>query len=194
MREVERLLDIKGDAQEARKAMISGIAAWAIDHPGQKSRQERPADFLAGSGTDFSDKRVDIAKQARDIVVLVRDEAQVSRRAQERRSRGHRAARFALRVLRQLRDRHGEHAGRKRYSDLIVHDLAHRGGTRLAFPDPPFSAADERLRRRPHHARPHAARRWPRCSSAERSSGRSGASSRRRGRHDRAGGPARRRS
>ena len=38
MREVERLLDVKGDAHEARKQMISAIAAWAIDHPGAEGR------------------------------------------------------------------------------------------------------------------------------------------------------------
>ena len=36
MREVERLLDTKGDVQDWRRSLISGIAAWALDHPGQK--------------------------------------------------------------------------------------------------------------------------------------------------------------
>jgi predicted Ser/Thr protein kinase len=76
MREVERLLDVKGDVQEARKQMISAIAAWAIDHPGQKveARQVFPQMVRRLREAVFADKRADVAKRARDIVVLVRDE------------------------------------------------------------------------------------------------------------------------
>ena len=42
MREVERLIEVKGDVQDARRALISGIAAWAIDHPGQKVEAAPP--------------------------------------------------------------------------------------------------------------------------------------------------------
>ncbi len=76
MREVERLLDIKGDAQEARKQMISAIAAWAIDHAGQKveARIVFPQFLKRLRDAIFSDKRNEVARRARDIIVLVRDE------------------------------------------------------------------------------------------------------------------------
>jgi len=76
MREVERLLEMKGDTQDSRKQMISAIAAWAIDHPGQKveGKVVFPQYLRRLRDAIFSDKREEIAKQARDIVILVRDE------------------------------------------------------------------------------------------------------------------------
>lgn len=76
MRELERLLDVKEPIEEARKQMISAIAAWAIDHPGQKveSRVVFPQLLRKLRDAIFSDKRSDVAKRARDIVVLIRDE------------------------------------------------------------------------------------------------------------------------
>lgn len=76
MREVERLLDVKGDVEDARKQMISGIAAWAIDHPGQKVEAKAvfPTYLRRLRDAIFTDKRADVAKQARDVVILVRDE------------------------------------------------------------------------------------------------------------------------
>ena len=76
MREVERLLDVKGGAEDARKQMISGIAAWAIDHPGQRveAKEVFPQYLKRLRDAIFADKRTDVAKLARDIVVLVRDE------------------------------------------------------------------------------------------------------------------------
>ncbi len=76
MREVERLLDVKGDQDEHRKQLISNIAAWAIEHPGEK------VDALAIfthyrrriRETIFANKRGEVAKIARDIVVLVRED------------------------------------------------------------------------------------------------------------------------
>ena len=76
MREVERLLDVKGDADEARKQMISGIAAWAIDHPQQKVEAVNvfPQHLRRMREVIFSEKRGEVGKIARDIVILVRDE------------------------------------------------------------------------------------------------------------------------
>lgn len=76
MREVERLLDVKGGAEDARKQMISAIAAWAIDHPGQKVEAVHvfPQHLRRLRDAIFADKRVEVAKIARDIVILVRDE------------------------------------------------------------------------------------------------------------------------
>ncbi|MCL2724025.1 MAG: serine protein kinase PrkA [Polyangiaceae bacterium] len=76
MREVERLLGIKGDVAEARAQMISTIAAWAIDHPGQKvdGRNVFPQHLRRLHDAIFAGKRMEVARRARDIVVVVRDE------------------------------------------------------------------------------------------------------------------------
>jgi predicted Ser/Thr protein kinase len=123
MREVERLLDVKGDVQEARKQMISGIAAWAIDHPGQKVEGKNvfPQFLRRLRDAIFADKRVEVARQARDIVVLVRDEGTGLDDTRRREVRE---------VIAQLEKRSGycdncaadmaSMLVRKRYSDLIV--------------------------------------------------------------------------
>lgn len=124
MREVERLLDIKGDAQDARKQMISAIAAWALDHPGQKveARAVFPQFVKRLRDAIFADKRADVAKRARDIIVLVRDEGAGLDDAHRRDAR---------QVLDTLASRFGycDHCAadmasmlvRKRYNDIIVH-------------------------------------------------------------------------
>jgi serine protein kinase len=76
MREVERLLDLKGDAAEARRGVIGTIAAWAIDHPGDKVE---PAKVFPGSlermrQTVFAGKKPVIVRLVHDVTVLVRDE------------------------------------------------------------------------------------------------------------------------
>lgn len=76
MREVERLLDTKGDAEEVRKQMISAIAAWAIDHPGQKIEPAVvfPHHLKRIRDAIFGERKPAVAARARDIVTLVRDE------------------------------------------------------------------------------------------------------------------------
>ena len=75
MRELERLLDMKGGAEDARKQMISAIAAWAIDHPGEKVEGKIvfPQYLRRLRDAIFSDKRTGVAKIARDIVALGHD-------------------------------------------------------------------------------------------------------------------------
>ncbi len=123
MREVERLLDVKGDAQDARKQMISAIAAWAIDHPGQRveARAVFPQFLRRLREAIFNDKRGDVARRARDIVVLVRDDGSGLDDGRRREAR---------QVLDRLASRFGycDDCGtdmasmlvRKRYSDLIA--------------------------------------------------------------------------
>lgn len=122
MREVERLLDVKGDVDEARKQMISAIAAWAIDHPGQKVEAKTVFPMYLRRLRDaiFSDKRADVARQARDIVIFVRDEASgldATRRKEVRAVLDGLASRFSY-----CDDCAADMASmlvRKRYSDLI---------------------------------------------------------------------------
>ena len=75
MREVERLLDVKGGAEDARKQMISAIAAWAIDHPGSKvdTALVFPQYVKRMRDAIFADRRPAMAILARDIVIAVRE-------------------------------------------------------------------------------------------------------------------------
>ena len=76
MKDVEHLLDTKGSADEARRQMISSIAAWALDHPGQRVEPavvfphvlERIREAVR------AERRPKVAKLTRDIVILVREE------------------------------------------------------------------------------------------------------------------------
>lgn len=123
MREVERLLDVKGDAQDARKQMISAIAAWAIDHPGQKveARQVFPQMIKRLKDAIFADKRVDVAKRARDVVVFVRDEGSGlddTRRREAREALDRLASKFGY--CDNCAADMASMLVRKRYNDLIV--------------------------------------------------------------------------
>jgi serine protein kinase len=73
MAEVELLLGARGDSSDYRKGLISSIAAWAIDHPGQKidnsvvfsSQTKRLREAV------FAERRKQVALLARDMVVLL---------------------------------------------------------------------------------------------------------------------------
>jgi serine protein kinase len=123
MREVERLLDVKGDALDARRQLISGIAAWAIDHPGERvsAREVFPQYLRRLRDAIFSDKRSEVASRARDIIILVREEGSGLDAARKRDARD---------VIDRLSSRFGYCEScavdtasmlvRKRYSDVIV--------------------------------------------------------------------------
>jgi predicted Ser/Thr protein kinase len=76
MAEVERLLDVKGDPQDWRRQLISAIAAWALDHPGQRVETAVvfPQHIKRMREAIFADKRQAVASLARDIVLVVREE------------------------------------------------------------------------------------------------------------------------
>jgi predicted Ser/Thr protein kinase len=76
MGEVERLLDVKGESSEVRGQIIGAIAAWAIEHPGQKvdAGHVFPQHLRRMREAIFADKRPEIAGLARDIVILVRED------------------------------------------------------------------------------------------------------------------------
>ncbi len=75
MREVERLLDVKGEAHEARQAMISAIAAWALDHPNAKVETATvfPSAMKRLREAFYETRRPAVAALARDLVLLVRE-------------------------------------------------------------------------------------------------------------------------
>ena len=77
MAEVERLLDVKGsDPLDWRRQLISGIAAWALDHPGQKldTAAVFPQHIRRMREAIFADRRKSVASLARDILLLVRED------------------------------------------------------------------------------------------------------------------------
>jgi serine protein kinase len=76
MAEVERLLDVKGDPLDWRRQLISAIAAWALDHPGQKvdTAAVFPQHLRRMREAIFSDRRQAVALLARDVVLLVRED------------------------------------------------------------------------------------------------------------------------
>jgi hypothetical protein len=75
MTEVERLLDAKGDSQDWRRQLISAIAAWALDHPGQKvdAAEVFPQHIRRMREAIFAERRPAVARLARDILLLVRE-------------------------------------------------------------------------------------------------------------------------
>jgi serine protein kinase len=76
MTEVERLLDSRGESSDVRGRFISAIAAWALDHPGQKVEAANvfPLYLRRMREAIFADRRPAVAMLARDIVLLVRDD------------------------------------------------------------------------------------------------------------------------
>jgi predicted Ser/Thr protein kinase len=77
MVELERLLDVKAEAIEWRQQFISAIAAWALDHPGQKLEAALvfPQHLKRMREAIFAERRTAVAKLARDIVLVHREEA-----------------------------------------------------------------------------------------------------------------------
>jgi serine protein kinase len=76
MKEVERLLDSRGSSDDARKQMISSIAAWALDHPGQRVDTAVVFPHLLQRMREavLGERRPAVARLTRDLVILVREE------------------------------------------------------------------------------------------------------------------------
>ena len=76
MQEVERLLDVKTDPDGARRQMISGFAAWAIDHPGQKvdAATVFPHYLERMREAVLRERRPAVARLTRDLVILLRED------------------------------------------------------------------------------------------------------------------------
>jgi predicted Ser/Thr protein kinase len=76
MAEVERLIDVKEDSDEGRRQLISAIAAWALDHPGQKVEGAVvfPQHLRRMREAIFAEQRPAVARLARDLSLLVRSE------------------------------------------------------------------------------------------------------------------------
>lgn len=113
MRGMEKMLGVTGSAEEFRRNLISRVAAWAIDHPGEKLPYNTlfPQHMQQLRDVFFQDRRRQIVAITRDVVVLITDEGMglepdARRRAEEvlknlRTQRGYedRSARDALAAL-----------------------------------------------------------------------------------------------
>lgn len=75
MAEVEALLDSKDTKEIQRHALINRIAAFAIDHPGASidSSVVFPAELKRIQDAVFNERRVAVAKLARDMLVYLKD-------------------------------------------------------------------------------------------------------------------------
>jgi serine protein kinase len=81
MREVETLLGVRSKHEDHRRGLISAIAAWAIDHPGQKivNAVVFPQQIRKLREAVFTDRRKGVALLVRDLVRLLRDAQSESR-------------------------------------------------------------------------------------------------------------------
>jgi hypothetical protein len=76
MSQVEKLLAIKGEAADFRRGIMSGIAAWSIDHPGEKVVNETvfPQHLRRLKETAFNERKKTIADICRALITLIEDE------------------------------------------------------------------------------------------------------------------------
>jgi predicted Ser/Thr protein kinase len=76
MREIETLLGVKQKNDEYRRGLISSIAAWAIDHPGEKivNAVVFPQQMKRLRETFFAERRKGVAHVVRDLISLLRDQ------------------------------------------------------------------------------------------------------------------------
>ena len=75
MREVEGLLGVRVKHDDHRRGLISAIAAWAIDHPGEKivNAVVFPQQIRKLREAVFTERRKGVAHVVRDLVALLRD-------------------------------------------------------------------------------------------------------------------------
>ncbi|MCU0691794.1 MAG: serine protein kinase PrkA, partial [Polyangiaceae bacterium] len=76
MKEVESLLGWQGDPSDFRRGLLSKLAAWALDHPTQRARNEEVfADHIMQlRAAVYGKLRKPIAELCRDIVEYVREQ------------------------------------------------------------------------------------------------------------------------
>ncbi len=76
MQHVEKLLGAKGDSTEFRRAIMSNIAAWSIDHPGEKVTHDKvfPQHLKKLKETAFAERRKGLGDLCRWVISLLDDE------------------------------------------------------------------------------------------------------------------------
>jgi predicted Ser/Thr protein kinase len=119
MREVEGLLTVEGDTKEHRNMLISMIAAWAIDHSGEKPRHEEIFPGYVGllQTAAFDKLRKPFATLLSNVITLLREEGRgLARQPKEEAQamfaelelHGYNAASALDAVSALLRDRYGD--------------------------------------------------------------------------------------
>mgnify|MGYP002626163027 CR=1 FL=1 len=75
MREVEGFLGVEKNHEEHRKGLISAIAAWAIDHPGERVIYQSVFPDLVKKLHDavFAERKKPVAMLVRDLVSMLRE-------------------------------------------------------------------------------------------------------------------------
>ena len=76
MAEVERLLEIKGDVDTMRRQIISGFAAWSLDHPNDQVNAAIvfPQHLRQIRDAVLADRKPAVARLTRDLVILTRED------------------------------------------------------------------------------------------------------------------------
>src|SRR6185312_5412454 len=98
MREIEGLLGVKQKHDDYRRGLISTIAAWAIDHPGEKivNQVVFPSQLKRLRETSFAERKKGVAVVVRDLVSLLRDRRREDSGWGDLQEEGRRNARAAL--------------------------------------------------------------------------------------------------
>jgi predicted Ser/Thr protein kinase len=122
MAEVERLIDLK-DSEDGRRQLISAIAAWALDHPGQKVEASVvfPQHIRRMREAIFAEQRPAVARLAGDLSLLVR--GQGAGLDAERRRNAEAAIEGMIRKFNYCRNCAADAAStlvRKRFQDLVI--------------------------------------------------------------------------
>lgn len=90
MEHVEQLLQMRGDASDFRRAIMSSIAAWSIDHPGERVENAKvfPQHLRRLRETAFEERKKTIADICRWLVVLVSEDGKGLDANQKRQAQG----------------------------------------------------------------------------------------------------------
>jgi predicted Ser/Thr protein kinase len=105
MREVEALLGVTQKAEDHRRGLISFIAAWAIDHPGQRHENAVVFPHLLKKLRDavFTERRKPVALLVRDLVQVLRIRAEKGDQAKIDKDLGEGRRKEALAALERLK-------------------------------------------------------------------------------------------
>ncbi len=103
MREVEGLLGVTQKNEEHRRSLISSIAAWAIDHPGERAVNEVVFPDLVKKLQEavFGERRKPIALLVRDLIRVLREQRDAKERSVDK-DLGEQRRREALAMLQRL--------------------------------------------------------------------------------------------
>ncbi len=90
MREIEALLGVRAKNEDYRRSLISTIAAWAIDHPGEKiiNSVVFPQPMKRLRETIFTERRKGVALVVRDLVGVLRRRVQASVEGEKKANEG----------------------------------------------------------------------------------------------------------